>query len=306
MLLRHLEVFCTVYELNSMSRAAEKLNMTQPGVSRIISELEKEINTELFIRKNKHLIVTHQGKQCYLASMKVMHDVDSLFKIMDKNMPRKEIHVGCSTGISHNMMPAIVKRFKSRYPKCKVYIEEGTSVAIQEGLKEGKYGIGFVQELIFDKEIAHRVFCHDKVVAVKAPRYQTNTKKDTLVFKDLANEDLILTISRTGIRNIIERYANKKNISLSPIWSCTTGSTACMIAENGLGIALLSDKTVNESIKTGLLQEVEVEDLDLSREFYQIWKNSSVLSDEEISFLNIAFDEGNKEDTKSNTTSRSN
>ena len=41
MLLRHLEVFCTVYELNSMSRAAEKLNMTQPGVSRIISELEK-------------------------------------------------------------------------------------------------------------------------------------------------------------------------------------------------------------------------------------------------------------------------
>ena len=291
MLLRHLEVFCTVYELNSMSRAAEKLNMTQPGISRTIAELEEEFGTSLFIRKNKSLQPTRQGDKCYEIGMKIQREVKHLSYVINIEAPKSEIRIGCSTGISHHIMPNVIKQFRKVYPECKVFINEGTSMEIQKGVKECRYGIGFVQELIVDKEIVHRVFSHDKVLPVAHPSYVTENQ-EPISFRELSNENLIMTSPMTGIRNIIEQYASGMNVMLNPIWNCITGSTACSLAEQGFGIALLSDKTVQNSIKNGRLKVIQVKSFDLRRDFYQIWKDSSILSKEEEYILQLSMEAG--------------
>lgn len=295
MQLRHLEIFCAVYELGSMSRAAEKMNMTQPGVSRVIAELEEEFGSCLFIRKNRSLIASYKGDNCYEISMKILREIKRLSYVMNRENPQTDLNIGCSTGISHHIMPTVIKQFQIRYPMCRVFVHEGTSMEIQKGVKEGRYGIGLVQELIVDKDIIHRIFSHDKVLPVATPDYTTHNT-EPISFKELSEEKLIMTSPMTGIRNIIEQYASKLNITMNPIWSCITGSTACSLAEQGFGIALLSDKTVQNSIKEKRLRIIKVKAFDLRRDFYQIWKNSSILSKEEEYILQLSMEEGIKED----------
>lgn len=298
MQLRHLEIFCTVYDLGSMSRAAEKMNMTQPGVSRIIAELEEEFRTSLFIRKNRSLIATYQADKCYEISMRILKELKQLSYAMNKENPKTELRIGCSTGISYHIMPDVINQFHKRYPECKTFVHEGTPMEIQKGVKDGRYGIGFVQEFIVDKEIIHRLFCHDKVLPVAAPDYVTQAS-EPISFRELANENLIMTLPLTGIRNIIEQYASTLNITLNPIWSCKTGSTACSLAEQGFGIALLSDKTVQASIEKRRLRVVKVREFDLRRGFYQIWKDSAILSEEEEYILQLSMEAGIKKDISS-------
>ena len=287
--LRHLEVFCKVYELGSMSKAAMRLNMTQPGVSRIISEIESEYKVKLFLRKNRTLILTHKAHQFYLEAKKILNAVDILENNMSYETPQREIRVGCSTGISHHIMPSVVKVFNERYPLCRVFVEEGTPTRIQQEVKEGRFSLGFVQELIVDNEIVHKVFAHDSIIPVASPSYKTKGKSEPLSISELALEDLIMTLPTTGVRNIVEHFAGIRNVVLDPIWS-TTGNNACALAEEGFGIALLSDRTVKDSIANNKLRIVAVEDFDLKRDYYQIWKDTALLSEEELYMLKL-FDE---------------
>ncbi len=280
MTLHHLQVFTAVCEEQSMSKAACKLNMTQPGVSRIIAELEEYYQVILFLRKNRTLYITPQGRQCFEDAMKVLKQFSLLEANLRQNQPRERISVGCSTGIGSLIMPKAYSLFQKEYPACQVYITEGTSEDIQKGVIDGKFSFGLVQTLIIDKYLTQEAFCSDKAMLVCAPDYQLKCMNPTLSLSDMAKEKLILTISNTGLREVIERFALKEGISLNPIWSCTTGNNALELAKKGYGVAMLSDKTVISDIKKGTLRAIPL-DFEIKRDFYLIWRKDSWPSEEE-------------------------
>jgi len=293
MTLTHIKVFCSVCELGSMSKTAIKLNMTQPGVSRMIAELESEYKVKLFLRKNRKLYLTSYGRQCYKDGKKVLLDVETMRLNIHMNEPMPALNIGCSTGIGSLVMPEACKLFRDKYPNCNLYISEGTSIKIHQGVMDGEYSIGFVQELIPEPRLVHKVFCGDTVMAVCSPSYKTKNELTSFALKDIADEKLIMTSLGTGIRNVIELYAASMNVTVAPCWNCSSGHNAKALAEAGLGVAILSDKTVAASIKEKRLRALPV-DFELKRDFYQIWLNDSILSVEEKYFLQICSEIGKR------------
>ncbi len=284
MTLHHLAVFCAVCQDQSMSKAAIKLNMTQPGVSRIISELEKHYGVVLFLRKNRTLHLTSQGLQSYEDARKVLKSFSLMEANLKQNQPRESLSIGCSTGIASLLMPEAYKLFKAEYPYCILYVTEGTSKDIQKGVLDGKFSFGLIQASIPNKELTQEAFCQDKTVMVCSPEYQLQSDKEVLSFSDLTKEKLILTISTTGIRTNIENYALKEGVAITPIWSCTTGNNALNLAKMGYGIALLSDKTVSQSIKEGSVRSIPL-DFEITRDFFLIWRKDNWPSEEETALI---------------------
>ena len=88
MTILQIQAFCAVTELKSMTLAAARLNMTQPGVSRMIAELEKEYDTKLFSRENKTLRLTYEGQQCYVDALQVLKDLEIM---------NRKLRATCST-----------------------------------------------------------------------------------------------------------------------------------------------------------------------------------------------------------------
>ena len=137
MTLTQVEVFCAVAELGSMTRASERMNMTQPGVSRMISDLEAEFGIQLFIREKKSLYITPQGQVCYEQALKVLKETEILRSSLSSTRKMKEISVGCSSGLGPYVLKQAAILFSERYPECPLRITEEHPSVIIENLLSG-------------------------------------------------------------------------------------------------------------------------------------------------------------------------
>ncbi len=291
MTLTQIAVFCAVAEHKSMTRAAGKLNMTQPGVSRIISELENEFEVQLFIRDRKQIFMTPQGKVCYESAIRVMKEVEILRSNLSKNKPLHNLNIGCSSGLGPYVLKQASIIFSKTYPSCRLHIYEDHPSVILDAIKDGLYNIGFIQQKLTDINIDSRKIGGDRIVLVAGKDYRLKEDRDVYSIKDIADENLIAIKKGSSIRRLIDSYAESQFVTLKPVWNCNSGDHALKLVEDGFGLSLLSDKTVDNSLKTGLLRELRT-DFSITREYYAVWRKIYYLSPEEKYLINICSEIG--------------
>ena len=127
MTVRHLKIFLEVYRNGSITRASERLHMTQPAVTRAIQELEHYYGVRLFDRINRRLLVTEAGKQLYAQAL---HLVD-LFEHMETSLRNWDalgvLRIGSSIALGTHVLPDLILRFRADHPALR------TQVTIQNG-----------------------------------------------------------------------------------------------------------------------------------------------------------------------------
>lgn len=291
MTLTQIAVFCAVAEQKSMTGAADKLNMTQPGVSRIISELEREFDVQLFIRDKKQLFITPQGKICYESAIHVMKEVEILRSNLSKNKPLHSLNIGCSSGLGPYVLKQASILFAKKYPSCRLHIHEDHPAVILEAIKSGLYNIGFIQQKLDDINIDSKKIGEDRIVLVAGRDYKLKQNKKIYSISDIADEDLIFIKEGSSIRHLIDSYAESQFVSLKPVWNCNSGDHALKLVEDGFGLSLLSDKTVNNSLERGMVKELKT-DFSINREYYAIWRKIYYLSPEEKCLIKICSELG--------------
>ena len=291
MTILQIQAFCAVTELKSMTLAAARLNMTQPGVSRMIAELEKEYDTKLFSRENKTLRLTYEGQQCYVDALQVLKDLEIMKARLGKARPLDFIHIGCTTGLGPLIFPEVKRRFEMAYPTCRLYITEGRTKMMLSKVSNQEFSFAFIQEQIYDTALESRKFCKDRLKVVAAPGYRPRCGKEVLSIEDLSKEDLILITPSSGIRKQIDLYASSMNVALKPIWECNSGDNAVCIAEQGFGLSILANITVDKKLREGSLMEIST-DFSITRDYCAVWKKEHVFTEEEQYLMDLCLKAG--------------
>lgn len=285
MTLHHIEVFCAVCREGSMSKAAVVMNMTQPGVSRLISDLENYYKTNLFIRKGRTLELTSAGKQYYRDSLQVLQD----FKIQESNIrhdrEKRNITLGCTTSLGLSVMMEIQAKFNKKYPTCSLSVIDNSSRIVREKVLSGICSIGLVQNSNGDEALKQESFLTDELVAVCSPTYLLKPNHKYSI-KELSKEKLLLMESGRTTRNIIDKFAMDKGIALEPVWTSSSVSNLKELASRNMGIAVLFEMMVRDSLEEGCLIKVPVT-FTAKKEFYLIYRKDSWLSEEEEYLLNL-------------------
>lgn len=289
MTLTQIEVFCAVAELRSMTMAAERMNMTQPGVSRMISDLEEEFDIQLFIREKKSIYITPQGKICFEQALKVLKEIEILRANLSSTRQMQEISIGCSSGLGPYVLKQATILFNKKYPSCQLQITEDLPSIIMDGILNGIYNVGFIQQELTDMNIDSLKIGGDKIIMVAGKDYNLAIERNVYTIDDIAEERLILIKKGSGIRHLIDSYAESQFVKLKPDWNCNSGEHALKLVEEGFGISLLSDKTVDDSIKKGLIRELKT-DFSITREFFAIWRKTCFLSPEEKYLIELVKD----------------
>jgi len=129
----------------SVSRAAESLHTTQPGVSKMIRALEKEIGIELFVRSGNRLTaLTEPGKEALSLCVRVLQDAQAL-KRLKQDMPAESqgtLRVGTTHVHARYSLIEVTKRFLCVYPQVKLEFTVGPPVQILAGVTAGTIDIG--------------------------------------------------------------------------------------------------------------------------------------------------------------------
>ena len=141
-----LEKIVAIAEEGSMAKAAQRLYITQPALSKCLNRVEEELGEPLFLRRPNGLTLTYSGEclvQRAYQILRMYRDLETDFCDLNE-MRRGVLRLGTARRISAVVLPEAIARFASRYPSIKIEIVEQNSFVLEEQIMTGKLDIAIV------------------------------------------------------------------------------------------------------------------------------------------------------------------
>jgi DNA-binding transcriptional LysR family regulator len=191
--LRHLRYFVAVAEEKNFTRAAARLCMAQPPLSRQIQQLEEELGTILFARDARPLKLTEAGEFFYAHAQQLLARTVDL-KAMTQRVGKIErtMAIGFVASTLYGMLPKIIRRFKSLYPSIELDLHEMTTMEQIKALKEGRIDVGFGRIKHEDANVRRIVLREERLMAAVPVGHPLTLSGNPVSLKDLVTETLII------------------------------------------------------------------------------------------------------------------
>jgi DNA-binding transcriptional LysR family regulator len=191
--LQRFRYFAMVVAEGSFSRAAEKLHMAQPPLSRQVQQLEDEVGAKL-LHRGRPLTLTEPGRYFYEQVLQILNRVEDI-RSMTRKIAQGHVHqfsIGFVASTLYESLPELIRRFRLIAGDVEVALHEMTTLEQMAALKDGRIDVGFGR-LRFDDPAITKVVLREEPVVAALPRGHTALgRRDSLTLRDLANEPLII------------------------------------------------------------------------------------------------------------------
>lgn len=195
----------------SISAAAEKLHISQPGVSRQLKVLEDELGLELFVRDGRVLVrLTPAGQRVFDRAQRVLRETQAIraMSIDARDPERGSLSIATTHTQARYVLPPVVDAFRQRYPRVKLHLQQGTSEQIAEMLTAGQVDIA-ISTGARDR-LTHCVLlpCYEWHRRVVVPKQHPLARSRTLTLAKLAPHPLVTYVfNMTGPASLPEAFA---------------------------------------------------------------------------------------------------
>ncbi len=286
MTLRHMKIFVTVCESQTVTEAAKKLFIAQPSVSLAIAEIEKHYGVKLFDRMGKRLEITEAGKRFLQYGR---HIVD-LFEDMEKEMMNIDrlgvLRIGSSITIGNHLLPGYVTAFRKQYPQVKVKVVIDNTEAIAESVLGNRIDIALVEGEVHDSYIVRQKFFEDELVLICGSEHRF-ADLQTVELKALEAENWILREKGSAGRDTFDNILQVNGIRLTPAWVSSSSQAIIRAVTENLGISILPSLLVRDAIERGDIKRFHLKDISLKRDYYIIFHQNKFLGEAAKTFMNI-------------------
>lgn len=197
--LRHLRYFLSVAETLNFSRAAERLHIAQPALSKQIRNLEELIGAQLFTRSKRQVELTRAGEAFREQAILVLEQAnraEHLARRVDSGEVGR-LSIGFVGSASYSFLPWVLRAFHQKYPDVELTLREmdGPSQAIS--LRDGRIDIGFLRLPVTDKDVAFETIFQERFI-LALPNGHHLAAKDLVSMYDLVEERFIMFPERGG------------------------------------------------------------------------------------------------------------
>lgn len=192
--LRRIKYFVSIVEEGNISLAAKKLNMAQPPLSQQLKLFEEELDTKLFERNTRKLILTDEGKFLYEKSLEILEMIDRTRQEMNEISSgiSGTLNIGTIPSLGAELMPEKIKDFHNKYPKIEFQVWEGDPNRIMELIEKRIIELGIVR-LPIDKEVFESISLPDEpMVAAMSKNMEFNNDPHFINLEDLKDKPLML------------------------------------------------------------------------------------------------------------------
>lgn len=192
--IRQLRYFLAVAAERNFSRAAQRLHMAQPPLSRQIQQLEQEVGAPLFDRDSRPMALTDAGRLFYEHAAQVMRRMDEMRDAMrafvTSNRPR--FVVGFVPSVLYARLPDLIRGFRRAMPDVDLGLVEMMSIEQIAALKEGRIDVGFGRLRFDDPAIQREVLREERLVAALPQGHRLLRGEKPINLADLAEEAVII------------------------------------------------------------------------------------------------------------------
>lgn len=279
---RRLEVFVKVFQQKSFSKAGEALYLAQPTISEHVRLLEEDLGLALFDRQGKEVLPTQAGRLLYQYAAQLMSLRRESLRAMEqfRDKGKGELLIGGSNIPGQYLLPALLGRFKEKFPRIRISLFIGDSQSITERLLQGSIEMGLVGARVDHRQISCHLLTTDELVCISSLT-PGREKQKALDSQGLVTLPFILREKGSGTRKALEQALKKIDLEvkdLQVVAEMGSNEAVRQGVKAGLGISVISRRAVLEDLEQGRLQELKIKKIPLIRNFYLITLGHRTLS----------------------------
>jgi len=237
--LRRLRTFVTVAELGTVSKAAVRLRITQPALSRQIIDLQNELRLRLFDRVGRGLVLTAEGEQFLGYCRGVLAHIDALGERADvlRRGDTGVLKVAAPPHTIESVLAAFLPRYAERFPNVHVKLTEALGREQTAMLERGEVHIGIRHDQ-GDRRFESRILPPDEVLAAFAPSLALG-HVGAIDIAQLATHPLLLLDQGYSIRRLFDAACRLADVEPDIRLESRAPHTLLALAEAGQGIAII-------------------------------------------------------------------
>src|SRR6185295_7686684 len=247
--LRHLRYFQAVAEDLSFSRAAERLHVAQPALSRAIKQLEHSLGAEVLERTRHHVRVTPAGAVLLRESAALLQQVEELSRRVSRTAAGEEgeLRLGYIGPPTQPFLGRLLRDYRKRYPLVSIHLEERTPERVWEMVARGRLSAALTRPVVAHEALGLRtvLLCEERL-GIVVPSGHPLARRRTVPWTLLAREPLIVLSRREGMGLHDAVIAGCRHAGVTPRLAHTPSliGTVMSYVEAGAGIGVVTETVV--------------------------------------------------------------
>ena len=221
MTLRYMKIFVSVYEHNSITKAADVLHLAQPSVSLAIKEMEEYYGTRFFERIGRHISPTGAGNELYRYALHIIELFDEMEQKIKDWDHCGTLRIGASITIGTHILPLMLKQYQEIYPMLKITVIIKQSAAIEQLVLENKIDIALIENQPEYADIMAIPFMTDHLCAIVPVTHPLADKK-WVTLEEVSAYPFLMREKGSAGREILDAGFELKNITVHPVWESTS------------------------------------------------------------------------------------
>lgn len=277
MTLRHLRVFLAVYQTQNVTRAAERLHMTQPTVTRAVQELERYYGVRLFERINRRLYITQSGRQLYARAVHIVGSFDRMEKELKNWDEFGLLRIGATPTLASVLLPKTLMTFEKKHPKLHVRCSVENGTHLQEALADDRLDFALIEGEVAAEHLHAEPFSEDRLILLLPPD-DPRRNAPALTLRELAGSPLLLREKGSMGRSFLDRVFAAHNLPLEPLMESISTHAIIQAVHAGLGISFLPQRLIRHSVESGFVATRAVDDEPFVRRNFAAWHEDKFLT----------------------------
>ncbi|PEL18877.1 LysR family transcriptional regulator [Bacillus wiedmannii] len=283
--IRVLRYFIAVANEESISAAAKQLHLSQPTLSRQLKDLEMELGTDLFIRGNRKISLTEEGKYLFKKAKEIVDLADKTEANLkdSKEMISGEVYIGAGETEAMHLIAKTLKVLIKDYPNIRFHLYSGNADDIKSKLDSGLLDFGVVIEPTDKQKYEYAQLPAKDTWGVLMCKDSPLSDKQVISPVDLIDKPLFISRQST-VSNELTGWFGESIDNLNIVATYNLLYNAALMVEEGIGYALCIDKIINTSENSKLCFKPLQPKLEANLNI--IWKKNQVFSNAAHAFIN--------------------
>jgi len=238
--IRHFQLIQAIAETGSVTKASRKLCLTQPSLSHQLKEIEFRLGTRLFLRVNKSMVITPEGKKILDAGDEILTRVSSLEQeIKANNTGARLLRITTQCYTCYHWLPLIMKKFQAQMPQTDIDIVTEAMSNPVDFLLRGQIDLAIASTMKPTNGIRFEKLFDDEQVAL-VPSKHPLAKKKFVQSDDFAGEHLIVYKTDSGNDHFTQNVLAPQGIQVGKLTRMQLTEARVEMVKAGIGLTVMS------------------------------------------------------------------
>ena len=281
-----LYIFFMVARLQSFSKAAQELSISQPAVSIQVRELENSLGTSLLHRMRRELRLTETGQAVFSYTQRIFALAEEMHSVVQdiQGLRSGKLTIGSSTTPGEYILPWLIGKFRQLHEGIQVSLTIANTQSVIDRIHAHELDMGMAGSPVNVKGLASFPYVLDKIVVIASPDHPL-AEEEEIGIRELRKYDFIMREPGSATRQTAEDLLTARRVETRVTMELGSNEAIKRAVAAGLGLGVLSEFAVTPDVAAGLIKVLNVKRWDCHRQLSVFYRDDKYLSAAQGAFL---------------------